>query len=190
MLKIADKSSVFLVVVDIQEKLLPTIYNKEEVVENTIKLIKLAETLKFPVVVTEQYPKGLGYTIKKIEEAISSEAVDFRGKVEKLTFSCVREPKFTNILTELKKEGYNEPVICGIEAHICVYQTIMDLLDRGYTVHLALDAVGSRKRENHVSILDYLLQAKVNVKPTETLIFEMLVASGTPDFKKMLPYLK
>ncbi len=189
MFKIAERNRTFLVIIDVQERLLPAIYNKDQVVENSVKLIKLAETLKLPVVVTEQYPKGLGNTVKEIEKALNSD-LDFRGKIEKITFSCVREPKFTDTLAELKKQGYDEPLICGIEAHICVYQTVMDLLERGYTVHLASDAIGSRREENHMQILNLLLAAGANVKPTETIIFELLVASGTLEFKNMLPYLK
>ena len=187
---IVDKNSAFLVVVDIQEKLIPAIYNKEDVIENTKKLLKLAEIYKIPVIITEQYPKGLGKTVDEIEKAISSKHY-FLGKIEKMTFSCCRETEFCKVLERLKKEGYTIPIICGIEAHICVYQTIADLMNMGYTeINLISDAIGSRKEENHRIIMDLLIQKGVLVKPTETVIFEVLEASGTPQFKEMLPYLK
>ncbi|NPA15069.1 MAG: isochorismatase family protein [Deferribacteres bacterium] len=190
MFKLSERNRAFIVVIDIQEKLLPAIYNEKQVVENTVKLVKLAETLKLPVVVTEQYPKGLGKTVEDVDKLFESNTLDFRGRVEKMTFSCMREPEFTDVLAKLKKQGYDEPIICGIEAHICVYQTVMDLMERGYTVHLASDAVGSRSERNHMQVLDLMLAAGANVKPTETIVFELLIESGTPEFKSMLPYLK
>ncbi len=183
------REALILVVVDLQEKLIPVIYNRDEVVENTKKLLKLAEVFSIPVILTEQYPKGLGRTIPEVEDLYNEIKTD-KVKIEKLTFSCVREPSFTDLLSAKRKEGRGEVVVCGIEAHICVYQTCMDLKDMGYKVYLAGDAVGSRKEFNHRLILNYLVSRDIEVVPTETLIFELLERSDTPEFKSMLPYLK
>ncbi|MEO0278471.1 MAG: isochorismatase family protein [candidate division WOR-3 bacterium] len=183
-----DHEGTFLLVVDIQEKFRGKIYNLDEVIENTIKLVKLAEVYKMPIVVTEQYPQGLGRTIEEITKLLPQENVFY--PVEKITFSCVREPKFTDILSDLRKSGYNSIIVCGIEAHICVYQTSIELLELGFNIHLASDATGSREKENHKTILRFLLQKGINVKPTETIIFEVLKAAQTPEFKTILPYLK
>ena len=183
------KESLVLVVVDIQEKLLPSIYNADEVVANSNKAMRLCDIYGIPVILTEQYPKGLGRTVDEVLEVFNSLGVD-KYKVEKMTFSCAREPSFTDILSQEHKKGRLEVVLTGIEAHICVYQTAMDLKDLGYKVYLLSDATGSRKRENHTVILDHLRSKGVEVIPTETFIFQILERAGTEEFKRMLPYLK
>ncbi len=182
------KEKAFLLVIDIQEKFRKVIYNINEVIENTIKLLKLAEIFKMPVIVTEQYPEGLGKTLEEIVENLPKERVYY--PIEKLTFSCMKDEKFTDITTQLRKNGYNIAIICGIEAHICVYQTVIDMKNFGFEIHLASDATGSRREENHKLILANLMSNGIDVKPTETIIFDILNKAKTEEFKMMLPYLK
>ena len=120
-----DRERLLLVVVDIQEKLLPVIYNREEVVSSSQKLMRIADICGIPVVLTEQYPKGLGKTVPEIKEVFDALGTE-KHLVEKITFSCVGEPKFTDILSLKRKQGRSCVVVCGIEAHICVYQTVRD----------------------------------------------------------------
>jgi nicotinamidase-related amidase len=183
------KDALILVVIDIQEKLLPAIFNKESVVKNTRTLIHLADLFGLPVVLTEQYPKGLGHTVPEIKEAYDSVSVP-KAFFEKMTFSCARNSEFSSYLSERHKEGYTQILLTGIEAHICVYQTAMDLLHLGYKVFVASDAVGSRKEDNYRDILDYFRIKGVEVLPTETIVFQLLERAGTEEFKKMLPFLK
>lgn len=109
---------------------------------------------------------------------------------EKMTFSCARDNGFSSYLSEKHKEGYTQILLTGIESHICVYQTAMDLLHLGYKVFIASDAVGSRKESNYRDILDYFRLKGVEVLPTETIVFQLLEKAGTEEFKKMLPFLK
>ena len=183
------RESVVLVVVDIQEKLLPAIHNKENVVENSVKLLRLADVMETPVILTEQYPKGLGRTVDEVAQVFEEIGAP-KHRVEKVTFSCAKEPGFSTVLSDYGKEGRRDVVLCGIEAHICVYQTAMDLKEMGYRVILASDATGSRKKSNYKQILRYLTARGVEVVPTETVIFQLLERAGTEEFKRMLPYLK
>ncbi len=183
------KDALLLVVVDIQEKLLPAIFNKEQVVKNATLLMKMAELFKIPVILTEQYPKGLGKTVPEIQKAYDE--LDTEKKyVEKMTFSCAREAEFSTYLSEKHKNGITKVLLTGIEAHICVYQTAMDLMDLGYKVYLASDAVGSRREDAYRQILCHLRTKGVEVLPSETILFSLLERAGTEEFKKMLPYLK
>lgn len=184
-----DRDKLVFVVVDVQEKLLGAIYNKEGVVRSCIQLMRLAEVLKIPVILTEQYPKGLGPTVKEVIKTYEEVETE-KYKVEKTTFSCVREPAFTDILSSKHRQGRVQVVLCGIEAHICVCQTALDLKNYGYKVFVVSDGTGSRRREDHESILNYFLFKGVEVVPTETVIFSLLERAGTPEFKAMLPYVK
>jgi len=181
-----EKDRAILVVVDVQEKLLPAIYNGDQVVENTRSLVALAKTYDLPLVLTEQYPKGLGKTVAPLVEELG----DLYSPVEKMTFSCMGEPLFKSRVFDLRKEGRDQALVAGIEAHVCVYQTVVHLLSEGWEVHLAADGVGSRSQENHQRALELMALMGAWIKPTETLIFEMLVRAGTPQFKAMMPYVK
>ena len=181
-----DKDRAFLVIVDMQERLLPAIYNGDEVVENVKSLVALARTYQLPLVLTEQYPKGLGKTVEKLVEELG----DLYKPIEKVTFSCMGEPSFKSRVFDLRKEGRDQALVTGVEAHVCVYQTVVHLLMEGWEVHLAADSVGSRRQENHLRALDLVGSMGAMVKPAETLIFEMLERAGTSQFKAMMPYIK
>jgi nicotinamidase-related amidase len=173
-----------LIVVDIQEKLLPPIHEKERLVKNAQLLLRMAQVLKLPVLATTQYAKGLGQTVPQIAELLPK--VDVIDKVE---FGCFANSGFCNALNGLP--GKRDTVLlCGMETHICVMQTALGALNQGYAVHVAADAVGSRTAMNWEIGLDRIRTAGAIVSSTETMIYELLGGSGGDAFKQMLPYLK
>ncbi|KKL50716.1 hypothetical protein LCGC14_2302700 [marine sediment metagenome] len=135
-----DKEKALLVVVDIQERLAVAMKKRKKVEANTSILIKAAEIMDIPVIVTEQYPKGLGHTTDHVKEALSKPE-----PIEKITFSCCGEDSFTKTV---KDSGKTHVILCGMETHVCVWQTCLGLLDSGYIVHLASDATSSRSKNN------------------------------------------
>lgn len=173
-----------LLVVDIQERLLPPIFNKDELVKNAQLLIRLANILEIPVVVTTQYVKGLGPTVPEIASLL----VGTR-PIDKLEFGCFGCNQFRSTLKSLPGNR-NTVLICGMEAHICVMQTALGALNEGYLVHVASDAIGSRVRWNWDIGIDRMRAAGAVISTTEMMIYELLRSSGSAQFKKMLPYLK
>ncbi len=161
-----------LVVVDLQERLLPAIIGRERVVKNSLLLMRLAEILKLPVVLTSQYKKG----------APGVEPLD------KVSFGCFGDEAFLNRLQSLS--GRDQLVVTGIECHICVAQTVLGALDQGYQVHLVSDAVGSRSEENCRTGLARMERAGALVSSAEMAVYELLGRSDSDAFKKMLPHLK
>ena len=178
----ADQAA--LVVVDIQEKLLPPIHEKERLVRNSQLLLRLAGILKIPVVATTQYAKGLGKTVPEIASLLpAAEPID------KLRFGCFASPQFSAALKALPGRR-NTVLLCGMETHICVMQTALGALEQGYLVHVASDAVGSRSEWNWKVGLERMRAAGALISSTETIIYELLGGSGTAEFKQMLQYLK
>jgi nicotinamidase-related amidase len=173
-----------LVVVDIQEKLLPPIFNKDELIKNSQLLIRLAKVLNIPLVVTTQYAQGLGAVVPEVASLIGDARF-----IDKLDFSCFGSNDFRSILKSLPGNR-NTVLLCGMEAHICVMQTALGALNDGYLVHVASDAIGSRVRWNWDIGIDRMRTAGVVISTTEMMIYELLRCSGTQPFKEMLPYLK
>jgi nicotinamidase-related amidase len=171
-----------LVVVDIQERLLPAIFEKERVVENTVRMIKGAAILGVPVLATEQYRKGLGTTVAEVASAIPGFA-----PMEKVAFSACGAAGFT---AALKAKGVSEAILCGIEAHVCVSQTCLDLLDDGFRVFVAADAISSRTPENYRFGVDRMRVAGAVIVSTEMVLFELLEQAGTDQFKQILTLVK
>jgi nicotinamidase-related amidase len=173
-----------LFVVDIQEKLLPPIFNKEQLVRNTQLLIRLATILDLPIIATTQYAKGLGGTVPEIASLLNGAPV-----YDKLQFSCFGSDEFCGALKVLPGNR-NTVLVCGMEAHICVMQTVLGALNRGYLVHVAADAVGSRAESNWQIGLRRMEAAGAVISSTEMMMYELMRASGTPVFKEMLKHLK
>lgn len=171
-----------LLVVDVQEKLLPSIFEEERVRGNTLALVRAAQVLGVPVLVTEQYPKGLGKTATDVAEALAGVAV-----IEKLTFSTFGEPAFVEALKAL---GRRTLIVVGIEAHVCITQSVLDALSAGYQVHVLADAVSSRTEANWRLGLARMQQAGAVVSSTEMALFELLHVAGTPEFKEVLRLIK
>lgn len=175
--------STVLVVVDLQEKLTPAISGIDSVLANTKKLLQLAKILRLKTLVTTQYRKGLGDTVSEIAELLDAEPID------KICFGCLGDDAFNQQLAAALPKG-GAVLLCGIEAHICVNQTALGALAKGYGVHVAADAVGSRSPENAQIGLQRMRDAGAVISSTEMAIYELLGDSRRPEFKQMLPYLK
>lgn len=173
-----------LLVVDIQEKLLPPIFQKEQLVRNSQLLIRAAGVLKIPAIVSTQYAKGLGGTVPEVASLLpETEAID------KNLFSCFGSDVFCSLLKRLPGNR-NTLLLCGMESHICVMQTALAALREGYLVHVASDAVSSRTKWNWKIGLDRMRAAGAVISSTEMMIYELLRSSSSPAFKEMLPHLK
>ncbi len=171
------------VVVDLQARLLPIIHGHERVVRNSLLLLRLAEILSLPVVLTSQYKKGLGEIVPEVLAAAPGAQ-----PLDKVTFGCFADPRFQDRLRSLR--GRDQLVVTGIEGHICVCQTVLGALEKGYDVHVAGDAVGSRTEENCRVGLARMERAGAYVSSAEMAIYELLGRSDGEAFKKMLPHLK
>jgi nicotinamidase-related amidase len=176
------RSKAGLVVVDVQERLLPAIFEQQRVVQNTVRLIQGAVVLQVPIFATEQYRKGLGPTMPEVAAAIPGFA-----PMEKLAFSACGAAGFVAALEQRK---VSEAILCGIEAHVCVSQTCLDLLEKGFRVFVAADAVSSRTPENYRSGLDRMRAAGAVIVSTEMVLFELLERAGTDEFKQILNLVK
>ena len=173
-----------LVVVDIQSKLLPPIFQKEQLVRNSRLLIRAAGILKIPALVSTQYAKGLGGTVPEISSLLpQTEAID------KQLFSCFGSDVFCTMLKRLPGNR-NTLLLCGMESHICVMQTALGALREGYLVHVASDAVCSRTEWNWKIGLDRMRSAGAVISSTEMMTYELMRSSGSAAFKELLPYLR
>ena len=172
-----------IVVVDLQDKLLPAIHERERVLKNSVLLLRLARVLHLPIILTTQYRKGLG----EINPEILAAAPGVE-PLDKVTFGCFADPGFEARLASLS--GREELVVAGIEAHICVMQTVLGALDKGHQVHVASDAVGSRTEANRQVGLARMERAGALLSSAEMAIYELLGRSDGQAFKEMLPYLK
>jgi len=173
-----------LIVVDIQEKLLPPIFQKEQFVRNAQLLIRLVDILKIPTLMTTQYAKGLGQTVPEIASLMPETPA-----IDKQMFSCFGSDVFCSLLKRLPGNR-NTVLLCGMESHICVMQTALGALREGYVVHVASDAVSSRTEWNWKIGLERMRAAGAVISSAEMMIYELLRSSGAPAFREMLPYLK
>ena len=173
-----------LIVVDIQEKLLPPIWERERLLRNSQLLIRLAGILKIPALVSTQYAKGLGNTTPEIASLLPDTT-----PIDKVMFSCFGSDVFCSMLKRLPGQR-TTVLLCGMETHICVMQTALSALREGYVVHVASDAVSSRAEWNWRVGLDRMRAAGAVISSTEMMTYELLRSSGTPAFKELLPYLK
>lgn len=168
------------VMIDLQEKLAGTM--KDDVwsitKRNARNLLASAKLFEMPVVVTEQYPKGLGPTVPELR----GEFPDGAKPIDKLEFDCSAAPDF---MADLRNTGRHQVILAGMEAHICVLQTALGLLRSGYKVWVAQDAVCSRAEENWRAAIRIMENAGVIVAPTETILFMILRRAGSPEFKEL-----
>jgi nicotinamidase-related amidase len=172
-----------LAVIDIQEKLLPPIFEKEQLVRNSQLLVRLADILSLPILVSTQYVKGLGPTIPEISSLLPELQT-----VDKLEFGCFGNDAYCSAVGKLANR--NTLLLCGMESHICVMQTALGALNQGMHVHVAADAVSSRTELNWKLGLNRMQAAGAVLSSTEMMIYELLGKSGTPAFKEMLKHLK
>jgi nicotinamidase-related amidase len=175
MLMQRDRS--FLLVVDVQEKLIPAIHEQDRVVNNTAWLLGVAGVLEVPVQASEQYPKGLGHTIDELARLIPDGAT-----TEKTHFSCAEAPACSAAFDALDRD---QVIISGIEAHVCVLQTALGLKAAGRDVFVVADAVGSRSEQDAELALARMADAGVQLVTREMVAFEWLNQAGTPEFKRI-----
>ena len=173
-----------MLVIDIQEKLLPPIHQGERLLRNTQLLLHLAKIVNLPVVATTQYARGLGGVVTEIASLLPAPTA-----LDKLEFGCFSNQTFCGAMKDRAKNR-NTLLLCGMETHICVMQTALGALEAGYLVHVAADAVGSRSEFNWKIGLERMREAGALISSTEMIIYELLGGSGTPEFKRMLPHLK
>ncbi len=176
---IANREECVLLVIDVQEKLIDTISDKANVLENIKALIRSAHVLDVPILVTEQ--ERLGETVSDINVMLPS------GKIRKLAFSCCKVPEFTSSLAKISRKNV---IVCGIEAHICVMQTVVDLPRYGYTVAVPQDAVSSYGAVDRESALQRMRDSGAVITTTEALIYELTERAGTEQFRKVLEIVK
>lgn len=172
-----------LIVIDIQEKLVNAANNGEKAAENVAKIVKAANLLNIPTIITEQYPKGLGNTIQAIREAKGENSTT----IEKTAFSALLEPEFAE---EIQPINRKQIVIGGIETHICVLQTAIDFISEGYKVYIIKDACASRNTEEYETGLELLKQHGAKIICTEIVLFEWLKTSKHPKFKEIQALIK
>ena len=179
-----DASGALLLVIDIQQRLFDAMGDK---VQKTIsayvpKLIQGARLLELPVMVTQQYTKGLGPTIEPVAAVLEG-----IGAFEKMSFSVMGDEQ---IRAAIENSGRRQIIVCGIETHVCVYQSVMDLLQAGYEVHIPRECVGSRAKNNWEVGLGLMQQAGASITSLETVLFSLLKHAGNPVFKPVQALIK
>lgn len=180
--KILRKGNTALLVVDIQEKIVPVMREHQLLIENNLKLVKGCNVLNVPIYYTEQYPKGLGATLPEIKVMLSGAKI-----YEKSTFSCFGAG---SLFQDLINAGIKNVVVCGIEAHVCVQQTVLDLKANGFQVTLVADAVSSRKKIDYKAAIDKMRKEGADITTVESVLFELLVICGTDEFKSISKIIK
>lgn len=177
-----DREDALLLIIDIQERLAVAMKEIGRVVKNCEHLIELAKMIAIPIIVTEQYPKGLGRTVPELQSILP----EYR-PIEKVAFNCCNEPTF---LSEIKKRGRKKVIVTGMETHVCVLQTTASLLKEGFIPHVVQDAVCSRTEENWKTGIEFMRDAGAAITCTETVLFQLLKVAGTEEFKKISQRIK
>lgn len=172
-----NKQDSMVLLVDVQEKLTPAIVNKDQLIAGCEWILKLAKKLDVPILASEQYPKGLGHTLAPLANYFAPEHC-----VEKIHFSCLQEQAYTHQINTFLK---NQMILIGIEAHVCVLQTAMDLKQAGYTVFVVVDAVSSRNEQDLKYGLKRMKHEGIHLVTREMVFFEWLRQAGTPQFKAL-----
>ena len=171
-----------LTVVDVQGKLAQLMHAKEALFKNIQILIKAAKALDIPILWCQQCPEALGPTVPQIEQLLSGSE-----PINKSSFSCCGEEEFNS---RLDNSGRKQVLLCGIETHVCIYQTAVDLHNKGYCVNVIADAVSSRTQENKHIALQKITAAGIDVTCTEMAIFELLRTAEHPQFKQVVKLIK
>lgn len=192
-----NRNKALLVIIDVQQRILPVMHEAEAVVEGVCRLAKGFRILRAPILVTEQYREGIGPTDPRVVEAVSGPdplaSLAPKGSeipaedppasfdpMDKMSFSCALHPPFVE---RLRASNRTQVVLCGVESHVCVLQTALHLREQGFEVHLAADAVSSRNPFHKETALRRMAAAGVEITNLETAVFEMLEAAGTPQFR-------
>lgn len=177
-----DSSDTVLVVIDAQDAFLKTIFERERVVANTVRLIEAAKVFSVPILVTLQNAPKLGDCTGAVMDALPHDT-----RIEKMSFSCCGCERFPGALEETTRR---QALLCGVESHICVSQTAHDLLARGYSVHVAKDAVSSRTPESWLVGVEKMRDSGCVITSTEMAIFELTGDASSEEFKRILPLVR
>lgn len=164
-----------LVIVDVQDRLAAAMKERDSVISNTLHLLEIARIKGIPVLVSEQYPKGLGPTVPELASAAGGD-----GTIQKITFSCMGTGEFEK---RLEQSGRKKVILAGMETHVCVLMTALDMLERDFHVQVVADAVCSRTDENRLLALENLRDAGAVITNTETVLFQLLERAGTDEFR-------
>lgn len=178
-----DTDNSVLVIIDIQDKLIKASFSSESIVSDAIKLAKACNILSIPVIVTEQYPKGLGQTAEELKNILSNDTVF----IEKTSFSATDEPEFAEKIKSTKRK---QVIICGIETHICVLQTALNLIKEGNEVYVVKECCSSRNIDEHNTALELLKQYGAKIVTVEIALFQWLKTSKHPHFKEIQTLIK
>ncbi|QGG46632.1 isochorismatase family protein [Heliorestis convoluta] len=176
-----SREKALLLVIDVQARLLPAIDKKEGILRNIAILSKTANRLSIPALITEQYPKGLGETVEAVKEELPTAKV-----LEKITFSACND----ELLLELRNRERQEIIVVGTECHVCVFQTVRDLLSKGYRVIIPSDAVGSRQSLNYQNGLAMMKELGAEIWNSESVFFDLLERAATEEFRALAPIVK
>ncbi|MBL7105993.1 MAG: hydrolase [Phycisphaerae bacterium] len=171
-----------LVIVDVQSKLVAVMHKKDELIANICKLVKIANALDIEIVLCQQVPKALGQTVSEISELLPDNQ-----PIDKSSFNCCDQADFNS---QLAASGRKQIILCGIETHVCVYQTAVDLSSAGYNVTVVADCVSSRTPENKQLGLDRMQRQNAKISSVEMLLFELLRTSEHPNFRELSKLIK
>ncbi len=174
----------FLLVIDVQERLFNVMHEKQRLCDNVSKLAAIAQTLSLPVICTEQYPKGLGHTIEPVADHLRQAGCL---TVEKMSFSCMGEPGFKAQIEALKRK---QAIICGIETHVCVYQTAVEMIENGFETAVAADAVASRTPDSIELGLRRMEKEGVKISSVEMIAFELMRTAEHEAFRQIAGIIK
>lgn len=181
-MKLLDTGNTAVLVVDVQEKLMPVMGRKKRVIDNISMLLELSKTFSLPVILTEHHIRWLGPTLPEIKQALPAYE-----PITKMHFNCCEVDAFNE---SLGAGGIENVIITGVESHICIFQTCVSMVEQGYRVHVPQDAVDSRTDDNWKVGLDLMKKAGAMVTSTETVIYQILKKAGTKEFKAMLKLMK
>lgn len=180
--RLLHRLNAVLLIVDVQENFRKHINDFDAMTRNIVTLVESSKILELPVLVTEQYPSGLGTTVAEIKTALGKHE-----QFEKSCFSCCQTEDFMSALNRL---GRKQVLVAGIEAHVCINQTVHDLLRKGFDAHIAVDAIGSRSPANKQIGIEKMLSSGAISSCVEMALFEMLFESGTAEFKAVQKLVK
>ena len=181
-MKLLDKEHTGVVIIDVQEKLMQVMGQKQKVLDNIIRLLHLSQLYRLPVILTEHYRKWLGPTLPVIVEALP-----YYNPIDKMHFNCCDVGAFND---RLNSEGLRNIIVTGVESHICIFQTCVSVLEKGYSVHIPQDAVDSRTDENWRVGLRLMEKAGAVITSTEAIIYQLLKKAGTKEFNKILKIIR
>ncbi len=180
-----NKDNTVLFVIDLQDRLMPAMQNTDLLLKQAGVLLNIAKVYNLPVILTEQYPKGLGHTVDSLLTLIEE---------EELAVDLFHKNSFTAFIPEVKtclqRHGRKQVIVCGAETHVCIFQTVRALLAEGFEVFVPFDAVDSRRIENKNNALALFREMGAVVTDTETVLFDLLQVAGTTEFKKLSALIK